>query len=224
MPKSFFRQPEKEIANRGLNLQIPFIMKRLRLLTPFIAIALLISGCGQKTASDSSNGPAPAIKGAIAVIPKGTTHVYWQSVRAGAEAAARELGYKIYWNGPERETDRERQIQIIEDFIVQKVDGIVLAPLDRKALVPTVEKLAAFAVTQAGGRRPGSNGLRLMHWDYDLLGSRPSLGRRLLLRGLLRAPPCRRFCCFLLPARRSGLLLGCLPRRLLRHDRPPDPC
>lgn len=77
----------------------------------------------------------------IAVIPKGTTHIFWQSVKRGAEAAGKEFGYKILWNGPERETDRERQIQIIEDFVQQKAVGVVLAPLDKKALVPSVEKL-----------------------------------------------------------------------------------
>jgi ribose transport system substrate-binding protein len=48
---------------------------------------------------------------------------------------------KIFWNGPEREGDREKQIQIVEDFIVRKISGIVLAPNDRKALVPSVEKV-----------------------------------------------------------------------------------
>lgn len=94
---------------------------------------VLSTGCGKKPEGSSAK--------TIAVIPKGTTHIFWQSVRAGAEAAGKEFGFKIYWNGPERETDRERQIQIIEDFIVQKVDGIVLAPLDKRALIPTVEKL-----------------------------------------------------------------------------------
>ena len=77
----------------------------------------------------------------IAVIPKATTHIFWQSVRSGAEKAGEDIGVKIFWNGPKRETDREEQIQIIEDFIVQKVSGIVLAPLDSKALVPKVEEL-----------------------------------------------------------------------------------
>jgi ribose transport system substrate-binding protein len=102
-------------------------------------LVLLCARCGKK--SDSA-----ASEHAIAVIPKGTTHIYWQSVKAGAEAAGKELGYQIYWNGPERETDRERQIQIIEDFIVQKVDGVVLAPLDRQALVPSVEKLDSLKI------------------------------------------------------------------------------
>lgn len=77
----------------------------------------------------------------IAVIPKATTHIFWESVRKGAEKAGEEAGVKILWNGPKRETDREEQIQIIEDFIVQKVSGVVLAPLDSKALVPKVDEL-----------------------------------------------------------------------------------
>jgi len=79
----------------------------------------------------------------IAVIPKATTHFFWQSVRAGAEKAGAEAGVEIFWNGPERESDREKQIQIVEDFIALKVSGIVLAPNDSKALVPLVEKIFA---------------------------------------------------------------------------------
>ncbi len=77
----------------------------------------------------------------IAVIPKGTTHIFWQSVRAGAEKAGQEASVTIFWNGPKLETDREEQIQIIEDFLIKKVSGVVLAPLDSKALVPSVEKM-----------------------------------------------------------------------------------
>lgn len=77
----------------------------------------------------------------IAVIPKGTTHIFWETIRIGAEQACEEVGAKMYWNGPEREGDREKQIQIIEDFIVKQVDGVVLAPLDDKALIPSVETL-----------------------------------------------------------------------------------
>lgn len=79
----------------------------------------------------------------IAVIPKGTTHVFWQSIHRGALKAGEETGAEIFWNGPDREGDREKQIQIVEDFITRKVSGIVLAPNDSSALVPTVEKVAA---------------------------------------------------------------------------------
>jgi ribose transport system substrate-binding protein len=43
------------------------------------------------------------------------------------------------WKGPIREDDREQQVQVVEGFTSQGVDGIVLAPLDEKALVRPVE-------------------------------------------------------------------------------------
>jgi len=82
----------------------------------------------------------------IAVIPKGTTHVFWQSIHRGALDAGKETGAEIFWNGPDREGDREKQIQIVEDFVTRKVSGIVLAPNDSKALVPAVEKVAARGI------------------------------------------------------------------------------
>lgn len=109
--------------------------KALPIIIALIVIAIIFIGFGivNKGKRTSQSG--------IAVIPKGTTHVFWQSVRRGAEKAGEEAGVRIFWNGPKRETDREEQIQIIEDFTVQKVSGIVLAPLDSKALVPKVEEL-----------------------------------------------------------------------------------
>lgn len=121
------------------------MQKPLAILAVLTIGLILSTGC--KKNSDNGNAPASGTQTPkqykIAVIPKGTTHIYWQSVKAGAEAAAKEFNCTISWNGPERETDRERQIQIIEDFIVQKVDGVVLAPLDKDALVPAVDELAA---------------------------------------------------------------------------------
>lgn len=79
----------------------------------------------------------------IAVIPKGTTHEFWKAVHAGAIKAQRELAEKnvkteLIWKGPLREDDRDQQIQVVENFMVRRVDGLVLAPLDSKALVAPV--------------------------------------------------------------------------------------
>ena len=70
----------------------------------------------------------------IAVIPKGTTHIFWKSVEAGAQAAGKELGVEIIWKGPLKENDRAQQIAIVEQFVQEGVSGIVLAPLDNTAL------------------------------------------------------------------------------------------
>lgn len=74
----------------------------------------------------------------IAVIPKGTAQVYWQSIHAGAEKAAREMGVQVIWRGPLREDDRSAQISEVEGFITRGVSGIVLAPLDDTALAAPV--------------------------------------------------------------------------------------
>ncbi|NIR47915.1 ABC transporter substrate-binding protein [candidate division KSB1 bacterium] len=70
----------------------------------------------------------------IAVIPKGTTHMFWQSIHAGAVKAAQELDVNILWVGPEKEDDRQQQITLVDTQILAQVDGIVLAPLDDMAL------------------------------------------------------------------------------------------
>src|SRR5262249_20684821 len=76
----------------------------------------------------------------IAVIPKGVSHFFWQNVHSGADAAAKELNVEVVWKGPAQETDFTGQINIVEDSINRRVDGIVLAPSNRDALVPIVER------------------------------------------------------------------------------------
>jgi len=80
----------------------------------------------------------------IAVIPKGTTHEFWNAIHAGARKAERELkaegvNLQVIWKGPLREDDREQQIQVVENFVGQRLSGLVLAPLDRRGLVAPVE-------------------------------------------------------------------------------------
>ena len=79
----------------------------------------------------------------IAVIPKGTTHIYWKSVEAGARAAGADLGVDIVWKGPVKENDRAQQISIVEQFVNEGVAGIVLAPLDEIALERPVRSAKA---------------------------------------------------------------------------------
>ena len=83
----------------------------------------------------------------IAVVPKGTTHEFWQSVRAGTVKAQRELGgVEVTFRGPQKEDDREQQIALVENLISNKYDAIVLAPLDDKALVGPVRQAAAAKI------------------------------------------------------------------------------
>ena len=84
----------------------------MRALTAALASAsLALVGC-----SDDSD--APPAKPVLAVIPKGTSHVFWKSIHAGARQAADELGYDIIWKGPLREDDRANQIKLTLGLLV----------------------------------------------------------------------------------------------------------
>jgi len=112
---------------------------RRRSLTLGLTLALLGVGCSKKAAPDAgSSGNVAASRPKIAVIPKGTTHEFWKSVHAGAVKAARELDVDIVWKGPIKEDDLKSQIDLVQSFAAQKVAGLVLAPLNDKALVASV--------------------------------------------------------------------------------------
>jgi ribose transport system substrate-binding protein len=102
-----------------------------------LCLALAFSACAKKSADAPASKEAKILQ--IAVIPKGTTHEFWKSIHAGAVRAERELGVKVIWKGPQKEDDRAQQITVVEDFISRGVDGIVLAPLDDRALMRPVE-------------------------------------------------------------------------------------
>ncbi len=98
-----------------------------------------VAGCNNAATDTAATAPAKPGQLTIAVIPKGTTHVYWKSVEAGANKAAKELGVNINYKGPLKESDRAGQIQIVQQFTSDGVDAIVLAPLDDVALVAPVK-------------------------------------------------------------------------------------
>lgn len=108
-----------------------------------ITLLAAVSGCADSGAS--TDGAARSSDGAktyrIAVIPKGTTHDFWLSVRAGAEQAAAELGnVEILWDGPDSESQKDVQINLVDGFINDQVDGICLAPIDRDGMIPVVRR------------------------------------------------------------------------------------
>jgi ribose transport system substrate-binding protein len=82
----------------------------------------------------------PGDKKTIAVIPKGTSHEFWKAIHAGANKAGKDLGADILWKGPSGEGNRDDQIKVVEDVISRGVAGIVIAPLDDKALKTPLEE------------------------------------------------------------------------------------
>src|SRR5437879_512171 len=102
--------------------------------------ASLLLACFLLTACQGSK------KKVIAVVPKGTSHLFWQSVQAGAIAAGRDLDVEVLWNGPSQETEYSRQIQIVDSMVARHVDGLAVAATDKTALSQPIERAAKAGV------------------------------------------------------------------------------
>jgi ribose transport system substrate-binding protein len=108
-----------------------------------LVLMLALAGCGKPADSSTPGGGSAAAHKRFAVIPKGTTHEFWKSIHAGALKGAEGQNVEIIWKGPVKEDDRDEQIKVVENFISQGVDGIILAPLDDQALVPVLNDAKA---------------------------------------------------------------------------------
>src|SRR5581483_1062020 len=106
------------------NARMPHFSRKIILL----ALVLFVPACNRQQ------------KRIIGVVPQGQSHLFWQSIHAGAVAAARETGVDIQWNGPPNERDFNGQLKIIDAMINRRVDAIALSPSDTNAFVGVVER------------------------------------------------------------------------------------
>lgn len=110
------------------------------------AIALLMSvsalaGCGGQTPTPSSTGtpkPAAKSKGVYALVAKDVNNPYMKKMYEGFESACTELGSTALYKGPDQATP-EKQIEIINQLIAQKVELIAIAANDADALQPALK-------------------------------------------------------------------------------------
>ncbi|MEL6102841.1 MAG: ABC transporter substrate-binding protein [Pseudomonadota bacterium] len=72
----------------------------------------------------------------VALISKGFQHQFWQAVQSGAEQAAEELGVTITYEGPDSESQVDRQIDMLAAALSRNPDAIGFAALDSQAAIP----------------------------------------------------------------------------------------
>jgi len=84
-------------------------------------------------------GTAFAQSKTIVFIPKSTSATFYLFLVKGAQDRAKELGYKIDYQGPSNEADMNTQVDLVRNITAKKPAGILLAALDSKALIPAVE-------------------------------------------------------------------------------------
>lgn len=76
----------------------------------------------------------------VALVMKTLSNPFFVDMEAGAKQAAEELGVELIVQAAERETDTARQMEIVENLIIQKVDALCLVPSGSQELAPAIKK------------------------------------------------------------------------------------
>jgi ribose transport system substrate-binding protein len=117
----------------------------------FSAVLALLLVVGVVSCATPTQAPAPATsapaaaqpsgaKPYIPVISKGFQHQFWQAVKLGAENAAKDLNVDITFEGPESESQVDKQIEMLQTALNKKPAAICFAALDSKAAIPLLQK------------------------------------------------------------------------------------
>src|SRR2546428_11796864 len=108
-------------------------MKRLSV--ALLSLALL-SSCARKTETGDR----------IAVFTKNQTNPFFQTVRMGADNAAKQLNVKVVHYIPTKPDSIPEQMSQVEDVVTKHPDAVVFVPVDSKAMVPAVQKMNAAGI------------------------------------------------------------------------------
>lgn len=110
-----------------------------------LALAAAVAGSGNLFAEGKKEASDGKVK--VTLITMDSIDEHWLKVKAGAQAKADELGnVALTFNAPPGKVDAAVQLQMVEDAITKKANAILLAPLNKDALSPGVEKAKAAGI------------------------------------------------------------------------------
>lgn len=115
------------------------IKKVLSIYTSIILSIFLLTGCQEKAYSDGASGQADDASVTYAFVAKESQNPYMRKVYEGFEKACKENGVTPLFKSPEEATS-EKQNEIINQLISQKVSGIAIAANDADALEPALKE------------------------------------------------------------------------------------
>lgn len=132
-------------------------MKKYWLLSMLLLVGIVLAACGGSTdegTSTETETPATDVAGDtgstdsgekpyVAIVSKGFQHQFWQAVKQGAEKAAAEFDVTITFEGPESESQVDKQIEMLQAALDKKPNAIGFAALDSQAAVPLLDKAKA---------------------------------------------------------------------------------
>jgi ribose transport system substrate-binding protein len=121
---------------------------RLAFCSIFALVSLSIVGCDSRqttspTASSQGTNPVNQTeKPKVALVMKSLANEFFSTMAEGAKKhqAQDAQKYELIVNGIKDERDLSRQAAIVDEMIAAKVQAIVIAPADSKALVPVLRR------------------------------------------------------------------------------------
>src|SRR5438093_6418589 len=111
--------------------------KSTRWLGGLAAVVLVAAACGGTTPATTGGAAA---KSFIPMISKGFQHQFWQAVKQGAEKAATQFNVTITFEGPENESQVDKQLEMVQAALNKKPQALCFAALDSKAAIPLLQK------------------------------------------------------------------------------------
>ena len=106
------------------------------------ALALGVAACGDDDDGGSSGGGGSGggDETNIAIVSKGFQHQFWQAVKAGADKAATEFNVEVTFEGPDNETQVDKQIDMLSAALAKGPAAIGFAALDTQAAIPLLNQ------------------------------------------------------------------------------------
>src|SRR5215467_6631789 len=132
-------------------------------------LAMLLVACSKQ--ADEKSGTTGGET--IAVFTKNQTNPFFQTVRLGAENAAKQMNASVIQYIPTVQDSIPEQMNEIEDAIVKRPGAVVLIPVDSRAMVPGLEKLNAanIPVVNITDRVLGGQAISFMGCDETTLAT-----------------------------------------------------
>ncbi|WP_407308877.1 autoinducer 2 ABC transporter substrate-binding protein [Desulfosporosinus sp. SB140] len=139
-----------------------------------LAMATLLSGCGNSVANNTTGQQQTAKSGekTVAMVPKVIGSPYFDTAADAAKKAAAQLGMKFTYTGPTT-ADAAQQVNVIQDLINKKVDVLIVSANDPDAVAPVLKKAMSAGIkviTYDADSNPDARDLFVNQTTPEILG------------------------------------------------------
>lgn len=123
-------------------------MRDAPLTLPSLIVMLMLAGCNAADESTTPTSNPDNDRPVVALIMKSLANEFFVTMADGARShnESHSRDYELIVNGIRNEIDLAQQVALIDQMIASRVDAIVVAPADSKAVVPALARAAAAGI------------------------------------------------------------------------------